>query len=102
MRQLFEEVRGLLTEDLPLLGRFDTVFYSCLGSGWADALDEAFDWEVATESLAFYAAETIPRPDNPIPESVTDVRFRSDLSSVPLIPLTQLQQTGGLFEASAP
>ena len=102
LQDLFEQVRHLLAKDSSLLNRLDAVFYSCLGSAWADGMSEAFDRELAVQSLSFYAAEAIPRPDNPAPQQVTDIRFRSDLGSVPPIPGGQLRKLGGLFEASAP
>ena len=48
LRQLFENSRAQVSNNPALLSRIDAVFYSSLGSGWADAMDEAFDWELAT------------------------------------------------------
>lgn len=73
-----------------------------LGSGWADAMDESFDWELAVESVAFYAGESVPRVDNPNPQSVFDVRFRSDLGSIPAVEPEQLRARGGLFATAVP
>lgn len=102
LQKIFKDTRGLLAEDISLATRFDAVFYKSLGSGWADAMDECFDWELALESLAFYAAETVPRVENPIPQAIFDVRFRSDLgSATPLVPQQQ-HELGGLFAAALP
>lgn len=102
LRKIFEDTRGLLAADILLATRFDAVFYKSLGSGWADAMDECFDWELALESLAFYAAETVPRVENPIPQAVFDVRFRSDLASATPLAPEQLRALGGIFAASLP
>lgn len=63
-------------------------------------MDESFDWQLAKESLAFFDAEEVPKIDGGIPPTVSDVRFRSDLSS--LIPMegTGLLDLGGLFAAA--
>ena len=100
--QLFENSRARVSNDPALLRRIDAVFYSSLGSGWADAMDEAFDWELATGSLAFYAAAAVPKPDNPAPRLVSDVRFRSDLGALAPIPRSQLRELGNIYAACAP
>ena len=102
LRQLFENSRARVSNDPALLRRIDAVFYSSLGSGWADAMDEAFDWELATGSLAFYAAAAVPKPDNPAPRLVSDVRFRSDLGALAPIPTSQLRELGDIYAACAP
>jgi hypothetical protein len=100
--KVFEDTRALLLDDPHLMNRYDTVFYSSLGSGWADAMDESFDWELATQSIAYYPAELIPRPENPTPHTVFDVRFRSDLGSVASFESRELQRLGGLMTAALP
>ena len=45
LRRLFDDTRQLLSGDLNLTIQFDASFYSALGSGWSDAMDESFDWE---------------------------------------------------------
>ena len=99
LRTLFDETRQLLSGDLNLTVQFDASFYSAIGAGWNDAMDEAFDWELAQESLAFFEAGLVPKVEG-VPPAVSDVRFRSDLSG--LIPLEQsaLLGLGGLLAAA--
>ena len=99
LRRLFDDTRQLLSGDLNLTIQFDASFYRALGSGWSDAMDESFDWELAQESLAFFEAGLVPKVEGGIPPAVSDVRFRSDLSG--LIPLEQsaLLGLGGLLAA---
>lgn len=100
--RLFEELRNLFAADARLLSRFDKVFYATLGAGWADALEECFDAELAQESLQFYDARNIPRIDEPLPSGIADVRFSSDLSvSTPLL-LGDFASRGALFAAFVP
>jgi hypothetical protein len=96
---LFGETRQLLLGDLSLTVQFDASFYSAIGAGWNDAMDEAFDWELAQESLAFFEAGLVPKVEG-IPPAVSDVRFRSDLSG--LVPMEQsaLLGLGGLLAAA--
>ncbi len=62
-----------------LRARIDEVSFAALGSNWRDARSMSFDEELALSSLAFYDVRDIPRIEN-VPDGVTDVRFRSNLS----------------------
>jgi hypothetical protein len=102
LQKIFDETRALLADDPQLMAKLDTAFYNSLGSGWADAMDECFDWELATESIAYYAAEAVPRPENRAPQAVFDVRFRSDLASATPLASDDLRARGGIFAAALP
>jgi hypothetical protein len=102
IRKVVADTRALLGGDISLVTQFDACVYKSLGSGWADAMDECFDWELAVDSIAFYAAEFVPRPENPMPQSVFDVRFRSDMGSTARLSLQDLRDAGGLFAAALP
>ena len=102
LRHLFESTRARLMSNVEVTARFDATFYASLDSGWEDAMNEAFDWELARESLAFFDSENIPTVPTPVPTAVSDVRFCSDLSStVPLHP-DELLASGGIFTAGFP
>ena len=100
LRRLFDDTRALLAEKVELTARFDSVFYKSIGSGWADVMDESFDWELAKDSLAFFGAELVPKIGGDIPPTVSDVRFRSDLSSLVPMEGTTLLDLGGLLAAA--
>jgi hypothetical protein len=99
---LLNETRELLSYDPTLVSRLDLILYSALGSGWAEALDESFDLELAMESISFYEASDIPRPQNPSPQSVFDVRFRADLSFTTALGDSHMGERGKLFRAAIP
>lgn len=102
LSQITDEIRMMLSEDSELLARFDAVLYATLGAGWAEAMEERFDSELASESLQFFESLSIPRVDSVIPTSVSDVRFTSDLSGVPMLDSASLQMSGGLLAAATP
>jgi hypothetical protein len=102
LRRLVDEIRQKLVGDAELLARFDAAFYSTLGEGWSEALEEAFDLELASESLQFFDARDIPKVDRPLPSGVSDVRFNSDLSSMPTIGAVDMEGAGELFAAIIP
>jgi hypothetical protein len=99
---LYDQIRSQLIGDPPSLVRFDATFYSTLGANWLDAMDEAFDADLATESLGFFDVSEVPRIAGPIPEGVGDVRFTSDLSRATPIPMDSMKKARGLLAAIAP
>jgi hypothetical protein len=102
MRRLSDDVRAILAPDPVLLTRFDAVFYATLGASWSDAMDECFDLELATESLQFIDHAEIPKLAGPIPTTVSDVRFTSDVSAAPRLSLESLISRRGLLAAVVP
>jgi hypothetical protein len=100
LQRLFDETRALLSDDPVLVSNFDAAFYGALGSSWSDAMDESFDWQLALESVTFYWAEGIPKPSNPQPEAIFDVRFPSDVGAVATASEEEREAAGGIFAAA--
>jgi len=86
LRRLSDDIRAILAANPALLTRFDTVFYATLGAGWSDAMEECFDLERAVDSLQFFDSADIPKINGPIPATISDIRFMSDVSAA--LPLT--------------
>jgi Putative PD-(D/E)XK family member, (DUF4420) len=102
LRRLSDDIRAILASDPVLLTQFDTVFYVTLGASWSDAMEECFDMELASESLQFFDSEHVPRIDGSIPNTVSDVRFASDMSASPILNSDAMRAAGGLFAAALP
>jgi len=102
VQEMFGQVRDSLDLIPSLQAQFDATFYASLGSDWAEMLDEAFDLELARDSLAFFPAESVPRLQGPFPPSISDIRFCSDLSAAIPEGAEELRSRGGLFAALVP
>jgi putative PD-(D/E)XK family protein DUF4420 len=102
LRRLFDDVRELLSSNVELTAHLDATFYASLGSGWEEAMREAFDWELAEESVAFFGSADVPTVAGPIPVTVSDIRFSSDLSATVPLARERLLNEGGLFGAVVP
>jgi Putative PD-(D/E)XK family member, (DUF4420) len=102
LSRLSNDVRAILATEPALLTRFDAVFYATLGTSWSDAMDECFDLELATESLQFFDHAHVPTIAGPIPTTVSDVRFTSDMSRSSPLGSDPLISAGGLFAAVVP
>lgn len=93
--QLASDIRRSIANN-DAIAQFDATFYATLGANWSTALNEAFDGDLARDSLLFFRAEDIPQV-NAVPTGVTEVTFRSDLSHLGPLPSAEMSRVGGLF-----
>jgi len=100
--RLADDIRAILASDPALLTRFDAIFYATLGASWSDAMEECFDLELASESLQFFDSVNVPKLDGPIPPTVNDVRFTSDMSGASPLASAALISAGGLLADAVP
>ena len=84
------------------LRRLDYVVASTLGTEWRASVEAAFDSELASESMRFYAVETVPSLSSDIPPGVSDIRYVSDLSGTRALTREEMIRNGGLFGAVTP
>ena len=89
--ELWDSVRSRVTTSPDLRLKVDEICLRSLGNSWSDARGLSFDEQLARQSLAFYDVRDIPRLDSNVPNGISEIRFRSDLS---------LGQT--VFEANRP
>ena len=80
LRELKERIFSKLGDDHTLCFKVDTVVFDTLGSGYEVGLSTKYDLDEAISSLAFYASEEIPSVPTLLPDSITEVRFKSDLT----------------------
>jgi len=98
--ELAEQIRPRLNASPDLLFHLDWIISLTLGENWRDALEERFDIELAEDSLAFFEVTNIPMVNPDLPFGVSDVHFKSDLTSCPPAPIQHVQTLGGLFQAA--
>ena len=84
------------------LRRLDYVVASTLGADWRSGVEAAFDAELASESLRFYAVEDIPSLPSDIPPGISDIRYVSDISGVQALTSEEMLSDGDLFVATVP
>lgn len=97
VRDLLKVLHRRLTGYPQLLLRVETVVAATLGNTIQRALTETFDRQLAEASLTLYRADDIPTISGQIDPRVSDVRFVSDLASVPVVTSTDLG-SGALCE----
>lgn len=97
--ELSEEIRARAAGNASLLLHLDRVLRLSLGNAWRQGMEERFDRQLAASSLRFFHAGDVPAIDAAVPQEVTEVHFRSDLSNVSAIDLATAAAEGGLFQA---
>ena len=96
---LIERIRRRVSSTRALR-RLDYVVASTLGSEWRVGVEAAFDSQLASESLCFYAVEAIPSLPSDTPPGVSDVRYVSDLSEAQALEDDQMSEMGELLAAA--
>lgn len=91
---LLDELRPRLPT-FEMRRRAEGIVAKALGDGWLDAEEIRFSVAGALETLRLYPAGAIPRPEGPVPATVSGVRFRVDLSGV----LARVTMRGPLLES---
>jgi len=100
--ELCGRARRLLTRRHDLQQRVDSVVADSLGESLSQALEVAFDEELARESLAFIATESIPRIARPLHAAITEVAFAVDVSACRIESAKKMSRAGGLLAAAVP
>lgn len=99
---LLADIRTRLDSDPDQLLRVEFIVGATLGNSLVRALGEAYDLEMAQQSLRFFDVAVIPRPGGSIPREVSDVRFVADLTHVEPVDITLFTEVKGLIEAALP
>lgn len=79
IRDLLETVRVRLSSVPDDVARVEQVSLSALGESAGTALDHNFDPTVAANSIAFFNASGVPKPDCRLPPGLSEVSFVGDL-----------------------
>jgi hypothetical protein len=82
LNELIDLIAQRLNEDLQAQVKLRTVIANSLGTALLPTLEMRFDESLAHSTLAFFPAQSIPAIRSSIPQAVSAVRFRSDLSGI--------------------
>ena len=98
--ELWDRARDLAGDDADLRMKVERICMGTLGSSWQEAREECYDQQLAKESLAFFDVEAMPRIPESLPAGVSEVRFRSDLSTTAVTDPSDLASRGKLLGAA--
>lgn len=95
---LMDSIKNSLNEDT-LIEKLYSIVSKTLGSSLEQGLKIKFDYEIAKSSLRYYDSKTISKIENVnIPDKVSDVKYKSDLTNVTPVDIYKIKCDGILFK----
>ena len=92
LNELIDLIARRIGDDLQAQVKLRTVIANSLGTALLQTLDIRFDESLARSTLAFFSAQSIPAIRSLVPQAVSAVRFRSDLSGVSQVGVEAISQ----------
>lgn len=83
LQEIIREIEGLVATNAELVLKLHDTVAETLGRSLNEGLRVRFDRRLSASSLQFYDLRSIPAIRNEPPHGVSDIHFRSDLSSAP-------------------
>lgn len=100
MQDLILEISSRVGQHQELISKLNLVVGRSLGGSLQEGLAVKYDYGIARNSLKLYRHQDIKRIEKcDIPQQVFNVKYKSDLSTVPSVTSLQLQDGSVLFKA---
>lgn len=100
IQQLVDSIATKVQHDIDLADKLNNIVCKTLGNSLEQSIRIKFDYNLAKDSLQFYNHLDISKIEEVnIPNEVSEVRYKSDLSSISPIDTTTLKQNGNLFSS---
>lgn len=97
---LIDSISSKTNYDNELTDKLNSIVCKTLGSSLEHSLDTKFDYEIAKQSLRFYKHQDIKKIEQiNIPNEVTEVKFKSDLTELEPIDLKNKIYNFGIFRS---
>jgi hypothetical protein len=102
LMEVADIIRSRINFDPELVFHIDQVISLTLGRKWKLAENDKFDYELAKKSLSFFRSELIPTINPDIPNSISNVHFKVDLSNIKPINKQEFRLYNEIFKAAYP
>ena len=100
IQQLVDSITIKIHNNFDLVDKLNNIVCKTLGNSLEQSIRIKFDYNIARESLLFYRHQDISKIEEiHIPNAVSEVRYKSDLSTLKHIDLTILKNGGDLFSS---
>lgn len=100
IQQLVESITRKIQQDIELTNKLNNIIFKTLANSLEQSIKINFDYNIAKESLKFYKHQDIVKIEEiHIPNEVTEVRYKSDLTEVKDVHLDELNKKRELFLA---
>lgn len=100
IQYLIDRISEKIDYDFDTVEKLNTIVFRTLGSSLEHSIGVKFDYDIAQQSLRFYRHQDIDKIEEVhIPNNVSEVKYKSDLTSIKAIELNKLKERKGLFNA---
>lgn len=98
IQQLVESITNKIKDDIELTEKLNNIIFRTLGNSLEQSIKIKFDYNIAKDSLRFFNQQDISKIEEVhIPDKVSEVRFKSDLTDLTPIDVRAMKRTGELF-----
>lgn len=100
IQYLIDRISEKIDYDFETVEKLNTIVFRTLGSSLEHSIGVKFDYDIAQQSLSFYRHQDIDKIEEVhIPNNVSEVKYKSDLTNINAIELIKLKAKKGLFNA---
>lgn len=98
IQQLVQSITNKIKDDIELTEKLNNIIFRTLGNSLEQSIKIKFDYNIAKDSLRFFSQQDISKIEEVhIPDKVSEVRFKSDLTDLTPIDVRAMKRTGELF-----
>lgn len=100
IQQLIESISEKINYDFETTDKLNSIVFRTLASSLEHSIGVKFDYEIARQSLQFYKHEEIGKIEKVhIPNNVSEVKYKSDLTNLKPIEIQKIKDKQILFNA---
>jgi hypothetical protein len=98
IQQLVDSIATKVNYDIDLTDKLNNIVCKTLGNSLEQSIRIKFDYNIAKDSLQFFRQQDISRIEEiHIPNEVSEVRYKSDLTEINPINIKTMEENGNLF-----
>jgi len=100
IQHLIDRISAKIDYNFEAVDKLSTIVFRTLGSSLEHSIGVKFDYDIAQQSLRFYRHQDIDKIEKVhIPNNVSEVKYKSDLTNTKAIELNKLKENKILFNA---
>lgn len=100
IQDLVNSISAKIKNDIALIDKLDTLVIRTLGNALEQSIRMKFDYQIAKDSFRLYRHKDIKKIERvSIPNEVTEVRYKSDLTAVQPIEIIKMKNKGDLYSS---
>jgi hypothetical protein len=100
IQYLIDSISKKIDYDIEIVDKLNSIVFRTLGSSLEHSIGIKFDYEIAKQSLQFYRHQDIDKIEEVhIPNNVSGVTYKSDLTSTRLANLVRNRESNTLFHS---